>query len=454
MASEHDSLSRLPEPPAPSPARRRAAIANALDAFEKKYRTRFQASSASPASHAADGHPAVAQESRHAACTPPHCRQPRRPDGRIGRMALPRRIRRTTCRPATTHAQSRPAQPHEDRRTTGAVEHQPEHGHRLGLCAAIGGTRTGDRWARTAEGAATRGRSAPGCAHATGCGPRRAVMPTALRLSALHRRSRCRRPSRSGATGSSAPPRTPSRRCARAPVSTFSIDVDTASYSFVRASLNRNVLPQPAAVRDRGDDQLFPLCLCGARVGERAVPARRSRCFRARGRRAARSSRSASRATRCRPRPRPRANLVFLIDTSGSMDAPNRLPLVKQSLAMLLDAAAAERPGRDRHLCRQRRHRARADRRRPRRRRSSRALERLEAGGSTAGAEGIRQAYALAEQNFDPNGVNRVILATDGDFNVGITRPRRAQGLRRAPARQGHLPLRSSASAWATTTTR
>jgi len=50
-----------------------------------------------------------------------------------------------------------------------------------------------------------------------------------------------------------------------------------------------------------------------------------------------------------------------------------------------------------------------------------RVIERLEAGGSTAGAEGIRQAYALAEQNFDPNGVNRVILATDGDFNVGIT---------------------------------
>src|SRR5262249_46358602 len=48
-------------------------------------------------------------------------------------------------------------------------------------------------------------------------------------------------------------------------------------------------------------------------------------------------------------------------------------------------------------------------------------IEHLGAGGSTAGAEGIRQAYALAEQNFDPNGVNRVILATDGDFNVGIT---------------------------------
>ena len=118
---------------------------------------------------------------------------------------------------------------------------------------------------------------------------------------------------------------------------------------------------------------------------------------------------------------RPRANLVFLIDTSGSMDAPNRLPLVKQSLAMLLDAAAADRPRRDRHLCGQRRHRARAHLRAGEKAKILACIERLEAGGSTAGAEGIRQAYALAEQNFDPNGVNRVILATDGDFNVGIT---------------------------------
>ena len=117
---------------------------------------------------------------------------------------------------------------------------------------------------------------------------------------------------------------------------------------------------------------------------------------------------------------RPRANLVFLIDTSGSMNAPNRLPLVKQSLAMLLgqleandrvaivtyagNAGTALEPT------------AASDKAK-----ILGVLERLEAGGSTAGAEGIRQAYSLAEQNFDPNSVNRVILATDGDFNVGIT---------------------------------
>ena len=117
---------------------------------------------------------------------------------------------------------------------------------------------------------------------------------------------------------------------------------------------------------------------------------------------------------------RPRANLVFLIDTSGSMNAPNRLPLVKQSLAMLVgqlastdrvaivtyagNAGTALEP-----IAASEKTRILG------------VLERLEAAGSTAGGEGIRQAYALAEQNFDPDGVNRVILATDGDFNVGIT---------------------------------
>ena len=117
---------------------------------------------------------------------------------------------------------------------------------------------------------------------------------------------------------------------------------------------------------------------------------------------------------------RPRANLVFLIDTSGSMEPQNRLPLVKQSLAMLAHPVAARGPGRDRDLC------GNAGTALEPTAVSEKAkilatIERLEARGSTAGAEGIRQAYALAEQNFDANGVNRVILATDGDFNVGIT---------------------------------
>jgi Ca-activated chloride channel family protein len=111
---------------------------------------------------------------------------------------------------------------------------------------------------------------------------------------------------------------------------------------------------------------------------------------------------------------------VFLIDTSGSMEAPNRLPLVKQSLALLL----AQLEANDRvaivtyagHAGTALEPTAASEKAK-----ILGVIERLDARGSTAGAEGIRQAYALAEQNFDPNGVNRVILATDGDFNVGIT---------------------------------
>ena len=116
----------------------------------------------------------------------------------------------------------------------------------------------------------------------------------------------------------------------------------------------------------------------------------------------------------------PRANLVFLVDVSGSMDEPNKLPLVVNSLKLLLGTLAPEdtvavvvyagaagtvlppTPAAERG-------------------RILAALEQLDAGGSTAGAEGIRQACLLAERNFVEGGVNRVILATDGDFNVGIT---------------------------------
>jgi Ca-activated chloride channel family protein len=119
---------------------------------------------------------------------------------------------------------------------------------------------------------------------------------------------------------------------------------------------------------------------------------------------------------------RPPANLVFLLDVSGSMDEPNKLPLVKKAMRLLVNelsekdrvsivvyAGAAgtvleptSGAGKAKILA---------------------ALDSLTPGGSTAGAEGIRQAYQLARASFDKSGVNRVILATDGDFNVGITDP-------------------------------
>jgi len=203
------------------------------------------------------------------------------------------------------------------------------------------------------------------------------------------------------------------------PVSTFSIDVDTASYSWVRASLNQNVLPQPDSVRTEEMVNYFPYDYAaptGAQQPFTTSVATMPSPWSA-GRKLVRigiKGYSIHRATR------PRANLVFLIDTSGSMQEPNKLPLVQRSLDMLLDeldprdtvaivtyagyAGTALEP-----TPASQKARIRA------------VIDGLGAGGSTAGAEGIRQAYALAEANLDPNGVNRVILATDGDFNVGIT---------------------------------
>ncbi|MEJ2567151.1 MAG: DUF3520 domain-containing protein, partial [Gammaproteobacteria bacterium] len=116
----------------------------------------------------------------------------------------------------------------------------------------------------------------------------------------------------------------------------------------------------------------------------------------------------------------PAANLVFLIDVSGSMRAPNKLKLLKQSLKMLTKQLSAKdrvtlvvyagasgvvlapTPGNEKATILQ-------------------ALDRLQAGGSTNGAAGIRLAYQMAEQSFIPGGINRILLATDGDFNVGTT---------------------------------
>ena len=204
-----------------------------------------------------------------------------------------------------------------------------------------------------------------------------------------------------------------------APVSTFSIDVDTASYSWVRASLNQNVLPQPAAVRTEEMVNYFhydyapprstaqPFSTNVAVFPSPWVPGRKLVRIGIKGYDVPKVS-------------RPRANLVFLIDTSGSMNHPNKLPLVKQSLTLLLN----ELDPRDTvAIVTYAGHAGTALEPTPagRKDRILAVIDRLGAGGSTAGAEGIRQAYQLAHASFDPKGVNRVILATDGDFNVGIT---------------------------------
>ncbi|MDZ4716480.1 MAG: von Willebrand factor type A domain-containing protein [Cytophagales bacterium] len=200
------------------------------------------------------------------------------------------------------------------------------------------------------------------------------------------------------------------------PLSTFSIDVDAASYSNMRRFIRAGQRPPKDAIRieelinyfdyayaqPQGEDpfsiyteisaapwnekhQLVHIGLQGRKIPTDNLPA---------------------------------SNLVFLVDVSGSMDSPNKLPLLKASFRLLVDqlrdrdrvaivvyagAAGVVLPstsGADKKTILD-------------------ALENLQAGGSTAGGAGIQLAYAIAKQNFHPNGNNRIILATDGDFNVG-----------------------------------
>src|SRR5690606_2470497 len=218
----------------------------------------------------------------------------------------------------------------------------------------------------------------------------------------------------------------PFRVVAEEPVSTFSIDVDTASYGWMRASLNRNVLPQPDSVRAEELINYFPYDYALPRSAEQPFSTRID-VFPSPWTEGRKLVRIGIRGYEVERAARPRANLVFLIDTSGSMSAPNKLGLVKQSLGMLVGQLGANDTvsivayagGAGTVL---------EPTRASERGRILAAIERLGAGGSTAGAEGIRQAYALAERNFDAEGVNRVILATDGDFNVGITNPEELKG--------------------------
>jgi Ca-activated chloride channel homolog len=200
------------------------------------------------------------------------------------------------------------------------------------------------------------------------------------------------------------------------PLSTFSIDVDRAAYANVRRFLNQNTMPYPDAVRieeminyfdydypqpsgehpfstslELGvcpwnkDHKLLLIGIQGEKMESENIPP---------------------------------ANLVFLIDVSGSMNSSNKLPLLKQSFKILVDQLRPEdrvaivvyagaagcvlesTPGSEKAKI-------------------LAALDLLEAGGSTAGGAGIKLAYKIAKENYVRNGNNRVILATDGDFNVG-----------------------------------
>ena len=215
-------------------------------------------------------------------------------------------------------------------------------------------------------------------------------------------------------------PANPVKVVGEEPVSTFSVDVDTASYSVIRNSLSNGMLPPADAVRIEEMINYFPYDYTAPDGDEAFRPT--VSVSQTPWNADTQIVQIGIQGTLPDVAERPPLNLVFLIDTSGSMNQANKLPLLKQSFALMLGqlrpedqiaiVAYAGSAGqvleptpageKDKIL---------------------NALERLEAGGSTAGQEGLQQAYSIAETMQEDGEVSRIILATDGDFNVGLSDP-------------------------------
>ena len=216
-------------------------------------------------------------------------------------------------------------------------------------------------------------------------------------------------------------PENPLKVAAQDPVSTFSIDVDTASYAYIRNAILDGRLPQPDAVRIEEMVNYFPYDYVAPDIAQAPF-----------------STQVNVIATPWNPdtklvhigiqgakpaiEDRPPLNLVFLIDTSGSMQDANKLPLLKQSFRLLLNelrpedqVAIVTYAGSAGTVLEPTSASETAT--------ILASLNRLAAGGSTAGQAGLQQAYALAEQMAEDGEIGRVLLATDGDFNVGISDP-------------------------------
>ena len=205
------------------------------------------------------------------------------------------------------------------------------------------------------------------------------------------------------------------------PVSTFSVDVDTASYSFLRGSINRGQIPPRSSIRLEEMINYFPYDYEAPRSADEPFKAN----------------------VTVTPNPwnadtklmhigikgyvpeideKPRSNIVFLIDTSGSMNQPNKLPLLISSFKLLLNTLDADDTvsivtyaGRAGTVLEPTSANEKS--------KIKEALNQLRSGGGTAGAAGLELAYQKAQESFDEDGINRVILATDGDFNVGFSSP-------------------------------
>jgi len=212
----------------------------------------------------------------------------------------------------------------------------------------------------------------------------------------------------------------PVKVTAEAPVSTFSIDVDTASYAVVRSSLNAGSLPDPAAVRIEEMVNYFPYAYPAPQQGQAFRPT--ITVMPTPWNPNTRLVNIAIQGALPDVATRPPLNLVFLVDTSGSMEDANKLPLLKQSLALLL---AQLRPEDQVALVA---YAGAAGEVLPPTSAAEHAkilaaLDQLAAGGSTAGAQGLELAYQVAGSMAASGEVSRVLLATDGDFNVGIDYP-------------------------------
>ena len=217
----------------------------------------------------------------------------------------------------------------------------------------------------------------------------------------------------------------PVKRVGEEPVSTFSIDVDTAAYANVRSFLRDGRLPPRDAVRVEELLNYFDYGYAGPASPEEPFKANVTVTPSpwAAGREIVHIGLQGYDIASDR---QPPVNLVFLIDVSGSMDDPNKLPLVQKALNVLIDQLRPEdrvamvvyagaagavlppTPGNEKLMMRC-------------------AVEALHAGGSTAGGAGLALAYDLAEEHFDKGAVNRVVLMTDGDFNVGVADPDKLQ---------------------------
>ncbi len=206
-----------------------------------------------------------------------------------------------------------------------------------------------------------------------------------------------------------------------APVSTFSIDVDTASYSVVRSSLMNGALPPKGAVRIEEMINYFPYAYPAPDADE--APFRTTVTTTATPWNAGTQLvHIGLQGALPQIADRPPLNLVFLIDTSGSMQDANKLPLLKQSFRLMLSEL---RPQDQVAIVTYARSAGQVLAPTPAGERATilAALDRLQAGGSTAGQAGLQQAYATAAAMAEEGEIARVILATDGDFNVGLSDP-------------------------------